>query len=183
MEKEIETRFLEINKESLISKLISLGALDKGEEKLEQIIFKSKLWDHKGKFIRLRKTHGKFKLTYKEQIDLTIDGAREIEFEVSDWNKCILFLEKSGITAIRNIEKYRHTLVINNVYFDIDTWPKIPAYVEVEGPSIEAIKEACSLVGLNWENKFDGTPWEVFMHYGLNLDKISVITFTEFKEI
>jgi hypothetical protein len=39
MQKEIETRFLEINKEEFIKKLISLGAIDKGEEKLEEIIF------------------------------------------------------------------------------------------------------------------------------------------------
>ncbi|MFA6301157.1 MAG: hypothetical protein WC609_02290 [Candidatus Paceibacterota bacterium] len=39
MQKEIETRFLEIDKDKLVKKLVSLGAVDKGEEKLEEIIF------------------------------------------------------------------------------------------------------------------------------------------------
>ena len=39
MEKEIETRFLDIDKEELVKKLVSLGASDEGEEKLEEIIF------------------------------------------------------------------------------------------------------------------------------------------------
>jgi len=37
MQKEIETRFLDINKDELFKKLMSLGATNKGEEKLEEI--------------------------------------------------------------------------------------------------------------------------------------------------
>ena len=67
MEQEIETRFLEVNKEELIEKLISLGAIDKGEEKLEEVIFHAAdgSWIGKHKFVRLRKTKDKIKLTYK----------------------------------------------------------------------------------------------------------------------
>ena len=185
MEKEIETRFLEIDKNELVKKLVALGATDKGEEKLEEIIFHPAdgSWIGKRKFVRLRKTKNKVKLTYKENVAQTVDSAQEIELEVSDLDKCLQFFEKVGLRAMRRLEKYRHTLVLGEVTIDIDTWPKISTYVEIEGPSVEALKNFCSKVGFDWEKRFDGDAREVFRHYGLELDKITVITFSEFVEI
>jgi len=183
MEKEIETRFLEIDKDELIKKLVSLGATDKGEEKLDEIIFHAVdgSWVGKRKFVRIRKTKNKIELTYKENVEQTVDSAREIELEISDMDKCSQLLEKIGLKAMRRLEKYRHTFKLNDVTIDIDTWPKIPVYVEVEGPSVEAVQNACKQLGLDWEKRFDGDAREVFKKYGFDLDKITVITFSEFK--
>jgi len=183
MEKEIETRFLEINKDELIKKLISLEALDKGEEKLDEIIFHAAdgSWLGKRKFVRIRKTKNKTELTYKENVAQTVDSAREIEVEISDMEKCSQFLEKIGLKAMRRLEKYRHTFKLNDVTIDIDTWPKIPTYVEVEGPSVEALQNTCKQLDLDWEKRFDGDAREVFKKYGYDLDKIDVVTFSEFK--
>ena len=183
MQKEIETRFLEINKEEFIKKLISLEAVDKGEEKLEETIFHAAdgSWLGKRKFVRLRKTKDKIKLTYKENIEQTVDSAKEVEFEVSDLDKCSQFFEKIGLKAMRQLEKYRHTLLLGEVTLDVDTWPKIPTYVEIEGPTVESLKDFCDKFGLDWEKRFDGDAREVFRHYGYDLDKIDLITFSEVK--
>lgn len=184
MQEEIETRFLEINKDELVKKLVSLGAIDKGEEKLEEIIFHAAdaSWIGKRKFVRLRKTKDKIKLTYKENVEQTVNSAREIELGVSDLDKCSKFLEKVGLKAMRNLEKYRHTFELNNVTIDVDSWPKIPTYMEIEGPSVESLKNFCKQLGFDWEKRFDGDAREVFRHYGYDLDKIDVITFNEFKQ-
>lgn len=183
MQAEIETRFLEINKDEFIKKLALLGATDNGEEKLEEIIFYDKdlSWKGKGKFVRLRKTKGKVKLTYKNNTHQTVDSAQEIELEVSDLEKCAELFNNIGLKAIRQIEKYRHTFNLGDVTIDIDTWPKIPTYIEVEGPSVESLKNICSQLGIDWEKRFDGDAREVFKHYGYDIDEISVITFDEFK--
>jgi len=183
MQKEIETRFLDINKDELVKKLVSLGAINKGEEKLAEIIFHDKegLWKGKGKFVRLRQTKDKVKLTYKENVGQTVDSAREIELEVSDFNECSEFLISTGLKAIRRLEKYRHTFKLGDVTIDIDTWPKIPVYAEMEGPAVESLKNVCHQLGLDWEKRFDGDAREVFRHYGHNLDNITVVTFSEFK--
>jgi adenylate cyclase class 2 len=183
MQKEIETRFLEIDKDALMKKLISLGAIDKGEEKLEEIIFHAAdmSWIGKRKFVRLRKTKSKIKLTYKENIEQTVDSAQEIELEVSDLAKCVELLGKLGLAPMRQLEKYRHTFELDGVAIDIDTWPKIPAYVEVEGPSVESLRAVCEKLSLDWEKRFDGDAREVFRHYDYELDNITVITFSELK--
>lgn len=183
MEKEIETRFLDINKDELVKKLVALGATDKGEEKLEEIIFHAAdgSWLGKRKFVRLRKTKGKIKLTYKENVGQTVDSAREIELEVSDLDKCSAFFEKVGLRAMRTLEKYRHTFELDGVTLDVDTWPKIPSYIEVEGTSVEALQSVCAKLGLDWEKRFDGDAREVFRHYGYDLDKIDKIAFSGIK--
>lgn len=185
MQKEIETRFLEINKDELIKKLVSLGAIDKGEEKLEETIFHAAdgSWMGKGKFVRLRKTKNRVKLTYKVNVAQTVDSAMEIELEVSDIEKCKEFLLQIGLTEKRKVEKYRHTFEINGVTVDIDTWPRIPVYVEVEGSSVEVLKNISEQLGFDWEKRFDGDARQVFIHYGYDFDKVSLFTFSEFKQI
>jgi adenylate cyclase class 2 len=184
MQTEIETRFLDINKDELVKKLVDRGALDKGEEKLEEIIFHAAdgSWVGKRKFVRLRKTKGKVKLTYKENVEQTVDSAQEIELEVSDLEKCSEFFNKIGLFAMRRLEKYRHTFELGDVTVDIDTWPKVPAYMEIEGPSVESLKKACETLGMDWEKRFDGDAREVFRRYDYDLDSITVITFSEFEQ-
>ena len=92
-------------------------------------------------------------------------------------------LEKIGLKAMRQLEKYRHTFGFDDVTLDIDTWPEIPTYVEIEGPSIESLKKFCVKFGLDWEKRFDGDAREVFRHYGFDLDKIDMITFSKFHQV
>ncbi len=181
MQKEIETRFLDVDKDQLVQKLASLGAVDKGEEKLEEIIFHATdlSWVGKRKFVRLRKTKGKIVLTYKENAGQTVDSAQEIELEVSDLETCSEFLSKLGLSPMRRLEKYRHTFELDGVTIDIDSWPQIPPYVEIEGPSVESLKHVCGTLDMDWEKRFDGDAREVFRKYGYDLDNITVITFGE----
>jgi adenylate cyclase class 2 len=174
---------LDINKKELVKKLLALGAVDEGEEKLEEIIFHAEdmSWVGKRKFVRLRKIKDKIKLTYKENKEQTVDSAKEVEFYVSDWDKCSEFLNRVGLKAMRELEKFRHTLKLDEVTVDIDTWPKIPTYMEIEGPSVDSLKKFCKKLGMDWEKRFDGDAKYVFRFYGYDLDNITVVTFNEFK--
>ncbi len=154
MQKETEVRFLEIDKNRLISRLIQLGARDAGEAMLEEVIIYDKelSWLNEKRFVRLRKKNGTTVLTYKEHSADPRDGAHELEVEVSDLETATALLEKIGMAPYRRQQKKRHTLHLVDVTFDIDTWPRVPAYVEIEGPSIERLKEAAGMAGLDWEN-------------------------------
>jgi adenylate cyclase class 2 len=183
MNTEIETRFLDINKDELIQKLKSLNAKDLGEKKLDEIIF----YDDKEKclrekyFVRLRKKGDKTFMTYKSNAKQEVDSAKEIEFEVSSFENAKLFLETIGWPAYRIVEKYRHTFELDDVTLDIDTWPQIPPYVEVEGSSVDALKAVASKIGLDWEKRFDQDARFVFKHYGHDFDNIKTVTFDKFE--
>lgn len=183
MKTEFETRFLEIDKESFISKLVTLGAKDKGEVKLDEIIFYDKelSWLEEHKLVKLRKNNDSIKLIFKHNKEQTADSAKEIEFAVPSFEDAKKFLEAVGLIPYRIVEKYRHTFELSGVTLDIDTWPKIPTYVELEGNSVPELQNVAKILGLDWEKRFDGDPRFVYKKYGYDFDHIRVVTFKEFK--
>ena len=183
MNTEIETRFLEVDKEKLVSKLNELNAVDKGEVKLEEIIFydKNLEWLKENKLVKLRKKNDVVKLIFKDNKEQKVDSAKEIEFAVPDFEKAKDFLEAIGLNAYRIVEKYRHSFHLDNVNIDIDTWPKIPVYAEIEGDSIEELKFVAQKLGLVWEDRFDGDPRFVYKKYGFDFDNIKTVTFSKFE--
>lgn len=183
MNNEIETRFLGVNKDEIIKDILKLGAQDLGEHRLDEIIFYEDTEKslRENYFIRLRKKQDYVYLTYKSNNEKTIDGNKEIELIVSDFDKSKIFLETIGWKAYRIVEKYRHTFLIDDVVLDIDTWPKIPPYIELESISIESIKIVAEKLNLNWEERFDKDPRFVFKHYGYDFDNIRTVTFDKFE--
>lgn len=151
---EIEARWLEIDKKEVKKKLKKLGAKDFGEKIIQEIIFYDKdlKWQKsRNKFVRMRKAGEKIRLTFKERLAPNkIDGTEEIEFSVGDWDKTKLFLERLGLVAYREQEKIRHTFRLGKVNVDIDTWPGIPTFLEIEGKSEASIKKAAALLGFDW---------------------------------
>ncbi len=111
---ETEVRFLEIDKDALIKKLIELGAVDKGEVMLEEVIIYDKdlKWLDERRFIRVRKCGDTIKLTYKHHGDLDKNSgvAHEIEQEITDLEKDVQLFEAVGLTPYRRQQKKRHTL-------------------------------------------------------------------------
>ena len=107
MATEFEARFLNINKEEIIKKLIEIGAEDKGEYMLEEVIFyDSELeWLKEGKLIRLRKKKGETKLTYKNHKSMSIGGAEEHETSIGDINDACHILSAIGLNQYRHQEK------------------------------------------------------------------------------
>ncbi|MEA2715246.1 MAG: adenylate cyclase, class 2 [Candidatus Parcubacteria bacterium] len=183
-DKEIEVRFLEIDKDGLIEKLVELGAKDKGEALLEEMIIYDEdfKWLEERKFIRLRKTGGQTRLAYKHHDDLGKGEATDIEFGVDDFDKAIVFFSALGYIPYRRQEKRRHTFKGLDVNFDIDTWPRIPPYVEIEGPSLAAIRAAAEAVGLDWSKaNFHDARWIIENVYKIPVGKMRWFTFDRFE--
>lgn len=157
--REIEVKFLEIDKSALIAKLKSLGAEDLGDELITEQIFYDveRKWIAEHKFVRIRTTSKGSFLTYKHTEDRTAVGTLEIEFQTSDPKKTGEFLEALNLVMSRQQEKKRHKFNLGDVVIDIDTWPKIPTYVEIEGPSEEAIKQTAEELGFDWSKGIFGT--------------------------
>jgi adenylate cyclase, class 2 len=178
--REIEVKFLEIDKSALIDKLNSLGAKDQREELITEQIFHDAKgeWYAERKFCRIRKTGKGIFFTYKHVEQRTATGTVEIEFEITEPEKMKGFLEALGLIMDRAQEKRRHKFLLGEVIVDIDTWPKIPTYAELEGPSEDAIKDAAAKLGFDWSKGIFGTSDTVIREvYKLDLRKIHYFTF------
>lgn len=179
--KEIECRFLEVDKGALVKKLRALGAEDEGESLLrETIIYDRELkWRDEMKFLRLRTMGARGTvLTYKEHRAHTVDGTYEIEVSVEDHKTMEHLLTAIGFVAFRHQEKMRHTFRLDGVTLDIDTWPRIPAYVEMEGASEAALKAAAGAVGYDWKDAdLHNARWVIENKYGIPVGNLHWFTF------
>lgn len=184
MTNEIEARFLNIDKQSLINKLLVNNALDKGDALLSEVIFydQENKWSTEGRFVRIRSASNDTKLTYKHNIAQSIDSATEIEFTIPDANLAEQFLVSIGLVAFRHQEKQRHTFELNGVTIDIDTWPNIPTYVELEGPSEEAIRSVAEVLGFDWNDAvYDDARTIIQDHYNIPMGSMRWFTFDRFE--
>lgn len=172
---------MEIDKPKLIRRLQELKADGLGEYLLSERIFYDRelTWMYKTiKMVRIREYNGHIFLTYKHAQNLTADGTEEIEMEINDADKAELFLTKLGLVMYRRQEKRRHTFKLGEVIVDIDTWPKVPTYVELEGPSEEALKNAARALGLDWsEVVFESARLVIEKHYNIPVSRLRYFTF------
>ena len=86
MEIEYEVRFLEIDKERIIERLEELGAIKKGDYNQKRYVY-NLVPSQEGKWIRLRTNGSITTLTYKDIEKDTVDGTREVEVQVDDFEK------------------------------------------------------------------------------------------------
>ena len=123
----------------------------KGNFKQKRYVYDLKPAEN-GKWIRLR-TNGKVTtLTYKDIVSNTIDGKKEVEFEVEDFDKANEFLEKIGFINRSYQENERIQFILNNVEIDIDSWPMIPTYMEIEGASEEEVLNMKRVLNIDESN-------------------------------
>lgn len=140
MKTEYEVRVLEINKEDMIKKLETLGAIKNGEYDQRRYTYDLNPKDQ-SKWIRLRTNGITTTLTLKNIENTTIAGTKELEIEVSSFEDTREFLERIGFKHKAYQENKRIQYILDGVELDIDTWPLIPTYMEIEGKSEEDVEK------------------------------------------
>ncbi len=177
MNTEYEIRVLEVDVEKLTQKLEALGA-----EKVGDWMQKRYVYDftpkRENQWIRLRTNGKKTTLTYKNVEKNTIDGTKELEIEVSDFNETNELLKILGYTPRAYQENKRIRYILNDIEIDIDSWPMIPTYVEFEGKSIEEIKKIEKMLEID-ESKITNLNCQSIYTdiYNIDVDKIKELRF------
>ncbi len=183
--REIEARFMNIDADKIKKQLADLGATDLGKDILQEIIFydQNLHWQKDGRIIlRLRKNKKGVVLTFKDARDETLSGTKETEVQIDDFDKMKELLEKIGFVAYRHQEKKRHSFILGNVTLDLDSWPKIPTYLEIEGISETDVKNAANLLGLSWSNaEFGNTGFSIKKYHDIELRTMRFVTFDRFE--
>jgi len=148
MKTEYEIRILEINKEEIIKNLEKLGATKIGEFDQKRYVYDLKPMQE-NKWIRLRTNGIKTTLTYKDVESNTIDGTKEVEIEVDDFENTNELLERIGFKNKGYQENNRIQYILQGVEVDIDSWPMIPTYLEIEGKSEEEVIRIQKQLGID----------------------------------
>lgn len=164
MNNEIEAQFLDINKEIIREKLKKVGAkLVKPEVLMRRIIFDI----GKREYARVRdEGGGKIVMTYKKiNNEKSILGTKEINVVIDDYKNGIELLKACGLEPKAEQESYRETWTFGDVEICIDTWPWIPTFLEIEGPSEKSVWDTAMKLNLDKATAKFGSVDTTYQHY------------------
>jgi len=187
METEFEAKFYPVNKGQYRKKLLSIGAkLTIPERKMVRVIGDNRLNPDlpKNHYIRVRNEGNLIRLSIKVTADENgnLSDQKELDVEVSDFDKTVEILKTLGVKFNRIQETLREEWEYKGANITIDTWPGLDTYSEIETSSEEKVKEIAQELGLDWDNKIITAAAEVYTKvYGIGieevLEKISNLTF------
>ena len=181
---EFETQILEINAKEIAEKLRKLGAKEEKEILQKRWVYDIKCLSatesSKGEWIRLRQAGEKCAITYKNKAGSGMSETEEIEVNVSDFDKMAkIFSKMKGFEGQYYQENKRHKFVLNKTEYTLDTWPKIPTFLEIEGESEEKVHEGLKLLGLEDKVHAHYGLLTIYKKYGIDLHAYKELKFEE----
>lgn len=162
---ELEAKFIDQDHDLIRSKLKELGA----ELKHPMRLMKRHIMDYPDKrleqdkaWIRVRDEGDKVTLTYKCDTAKTFGSVEELETSVGDLKDMLDILKKLGLVSKSYQETRRETWKLADVYVELDEWPFIPPFIEIEGTDKESIKQVADKLGLDWEDAVFGSVTSIY---------------------
>lgn len=172
MQIEFEAKYPKINKKEIREKLKDLGAeLVFAERKFIRMTFDTPKLRTKNAWVRLRDEGDKTTMTFKVVDDKkSASGMKEVSFVISDMASAKSLLEQLGLTHKGYEENLREEWQLGEVIFDIDTWPLIDPYLEIEAPSEEIVKNYFEILELDYSKASFGSADIIYKDlYGIEI--------------
>lgn len=140
--------------------------------KVELIDFLKQFHNNNKKWIRLRKTNQKTTIAVKHILannNTNLQQMLETEVEVESMQKAKELLEALGYSHKSYQEKKRKTYKLDKYEIDIDTWPQIPTYMEIEGENEEDLEVILNKLGYTIQDTISCTADDVYKKYGKSM--------------
>ena len=177
MESEYEITVLDINVSEIEKKLESIGAIKQGEYFQKRNLYNFHE-EYRGRFIRLRTNGEKTTLTIKDKsAKKEIGSVKELEIEVSSFEKANEILELLGYEHSTYQENKRIIYKLGHIEFDIDTWPMIPTYLEIEGKNKEDVEKMIKILDIDEEKLSLDKVSEIYKKYGIDIHQYKELKF------
>lgn len=187
---EIEIKYLDIDRVDIEQKLINLGATKVGDYHYRRVVFDYPDFrlDKDASWVRLRDEGDKITLSFKKRLGESAaqdkstgndEGMYERETVVINFEATRDILLKIGLIEKMYQENKRTRYVLDDIEFDIDTWPLLNPYLEIEGPSWEKVYEASEKIGFNREEAKIFSTNQIYRLQGLDDRNYIKLTFTE----
>lgn len=151
---EYEVKFFPIDLKIMRQKLQDAGASLKTPERLmRRCVFSAEA--NPGMtctYIRIRDEGDKVTISAKQHAtDGKMDSQKEYETTVTDFETARQILLQAGLTQTGFQENKRETWQMpDGTLVELETWPQLPNYLEIEGKSEEAVENTARLLELDW---------------------------------
>lgn len=176
MQTEIEAKFPDVDPAKLRNTLLRLGATQEHAEVLmrrKNFDYPDKRLEEIGGWVRVRDEGNKVTCSYKQVNDRTLHGTKEACVTVDDFDTTCALLEAIGLKQKSYQETKREKWLCRGAEVTIDTWPWIPSFVEIEGPSEDVVRAVAHDLGLEWGSAMPGSVETIYqMHYDFSEEEI-----------
>lgn len=121
---------------------------------------------------RKQSNHYEFTLKYATKTESKVKEEVEINIELSqsEWENMENTLFQAGVEMVARQEKKRTSWIYEplGLHFDLDTWPGIPTYLEIEGSTEQDIQQGIILLELQNLEISTESGSKLFQRYGVN---------------
>lgn len=173
---EYELRILEVDIAEVQARLEDLGAKKIGEYDFRRHVFEV-IPAVKGRWVRLRTNGENTTLTIKQIQSDEVDGTAEWETNVDDFDVAFEMLEKMGLKSKGYQENKRIEYKLDGAQICIDTWPKIPTYLEIEASSKKKVLTCAKRLGYTEDETTGKNTEKIYMDYGIDISKDANLAF------
>lgn len=133
------------------------------------------------KWIRLRQDGEIVEITikyiYSNKTNYNIDEVKEIEIKTDNFEISNKLIEEMGYYRKKLAEKKRDSYSYQGMDIEIDEWPLLEPYIEIEGTNIDKIYELANLLGYSKEQTRVMNTEDVYLEKGIDLSKYEEMTF------
>ena len=133
------------------------------------------------KWIRLRQDGEIVEITikyiYSNKANYNIDEVKEIEIKTDNFEMANKLIEEMGYYRKKLAEKQRDSYSYQGMDIEIDEWPLLEPYIEIEGNNIDKIYELANLLGYSKEQTRVMNTEDVYLEKGIDLSKYEEMTF------
>lgn len=177
---EHEAKVLDIDHAEMESRIVNRFDRDQylyvGERTMRRYVYDVEPGND-AKWLRLRDDGHEATLTLKHVEHEGIDGTHEVEIDVSDFQTTNSLLALAGFTSKAYQESRRRSWVVDGARIELDTWPGVPAFMEVEADSKDEVVRVAKLLGFDESELFTGSYYELYARYGIDLAAITDLRF------
>ena len=113
-------------------------------------------------YIRVRDEGDRVTTTYKLTESRSVDGVKELEVEVSELETMIEIYKNLGLVVHSYQETFRESWEVDGVEVELDEWPWLDPFIEIEGHSEQEVRSLVEKLGYQWQ---DAVPGDVVQLY------------------
>ncbi|MGW7064612.1 CYTH domain-containing protein [Streptomyces sp. NPDC054904] len=173
---EFEAKALEIVPADLAAHIEKAGGTHIADRHMRRYIYDT-VPAVAGKWVRLRDTGTEVTLCVKEIHSDQVDGTRETEVGVADFVLAHAALTASGLTARSYQENRRSSWILDGVRLELDHWPLIPPYLEIEADTEAEVWATADRLGLDRTSLTAENTTAVYRRYDIDLESMADLRF------
>jgi adenylate cyclase, class 2 len=174
---EYEAKVLGIDPSATAELIVSKGGAVVADATLQRRFVYDITPGDQSKWIRVRDNGRTTTLAVKQISHDGIDGTYEVEVTVDSLDATNELLAMLGFTPKSYQENRRTSFTLDGAQLEIDEWPMIPPYLEIEAESPEEVARIADLLGYSETELTSENTTKIYQRYGIDLSQHEIVKF------